>query len=109
MEFAWYMIKEPIANVFGLPRPMLHMLFGAILFVVSAWLFRPRRLGFLYAWLIVLGIELLNEAGDAYDWIRWTGGINTGDTIEDILLTMLSPTILAVFMFGWRLRQPRTQ
>lgn len=106
MELQWHIIKDLIADTAGLSRPVLHVLFGAIAFTVFGWLLRHKHRGLLHAWLIVFGLEIINEAADAYDWIRWTGGINTADTIEDIFLTMMAPTLMIAVLTGWRLIRP---
>lgn len=70
MEFQWHTIKEPIAKALAMPHPVLHVLIGGIAFFAMAWLLRSSRYGLVYAWFFVLTIELINEIGDAYDWIK---------------------------------------
>ena len=58
--------------------------------------FARRRLAAWWPWLLVLGLELLNEANDL--WVeRWPdAGQQYGEAMKDILLTMLLPTVLFV-------------
>jgi len=104
MDFTWYALKEPVADAIGLSRPLLHVLLGAVAYVVIAWTLRRVRHGLFYAWASVFALEVINEAADAYDWIRWTGHINTTDAFQDIFLTMLVPTIATLAMLGYRFR-----
>jgi hypothetical protein len=98
MEFHWYDLKEPVVAALGLPKPVLHVLFGALAFGCLVWLMRGRRHAPLWAWGGVLLLQFVNEAGDAYDWIGWTGSINYADASLDTVLTMAVPTVGAL---GW--------
>lgn len=61
------------------------------------------------AWLVVLALEVLNEVGDAIDWIGWTGAVNWQETAKDLALTMLIPTFaLLVCRILRRKKRPAT-
>ena len=105
MEFHWHIIKEPIAEAIGLSHPTLHVLFGAAIFTSAAWLLRKRKWLRFYAWLITLALEIVNETGDAYAWIGWTGYINIKGTIQDILLTMSFPTFAVIVLILMKYRK----
>jgi len=84
-------------NALGLPRPLLHALFGSLIFVALLWIFAKIKYRWLYALLSVAIIAVANEIADAYDMVRWVGSINTVDTIQDIILTMMVPALVVAF------------
>jgi len=90
----WYYFKEPIVNFFGMSRDALHVHAGLALFLLAPIMFRksPRR--FLYAWLVVLAAQLVNELLDFHDWYRWTQSWNWHKSITDFIHTMLWPSVL---------------
>lgn len=96
MDFHWHELKEPVVIALGLPRPVLHVLFGALSFGCFFWVFRGSRHALLLAWSAAFLLQLVNEAGDAHDWIGWTGGINYADTVADTVVTMALPTAAVV-------------
>jgi hypothetical protein len=92
MEFHWYVLKDPIAHAFGDYRSLLHVAFGGIVFAAVLFLQRNRQSPILNSWLFIPLIEILDEIGDVYD----AGRIRVVDTISDVLLTMLIPTLMAI-------------
>ncbi|URD61698.1 hypothetical protein M8312_04080 [Sphingomonas sp. KRR8] len=73
----------------------LHVLVGVLLQLGAASLLR-RGLSDWRPWLLVLSLELLNEANDL--WVeRWPDpGQQYGEGVKDILLTMILPTLLLI-------------
>ncbi len=73
----------------------LHAMIGALLFVMFAAILR-RRLSSAWPWLLVLLVELANEAND----ILHVGGaypsIQLGESLKDICTTMSVPTLLVI-------------
>ena len=91
----WYDGKRDFLDWIGLGNAEIHIHFGIATFLVLALLFRRYRHGLIFAWLGVFLAQTANEAMDAIDWIRWTGGVNWRDAGGDYLDTMFWPTVLA--------------
>ena len=71
----------------------LHVLAGVMLQLAAARVMRTSVADF-RPWLLVLGLELANEA---YDLLveHWPDpGMQWGEGLKDVLLTMFLPTIL---------------
>jgi hypothetical protein len=98
--FGWYQIKLLIEHASGISMDALHILVGFILFLLAARLLKtgvasPRP------WLVLLLLELLNEAYDLRVEIWPNFGTQLGEGIKDILLTMILPTLVALLAY-WR-------
>jgi hypothetical protein len=89
---SWYELKDPVATAFGLSHDAAHVFLAGLVFAFLYLLLKPGRMAAPVAWLIVLALEVLNEVGDAIDWIGWTGAVNWHETGKDLLLTMPLPT-----------------
>jgi hypothetical protein len=97
--FGWYQIKLLIKHASGISMDALHILIGFVLFVLAARLLKtsvasPRP------WLVLLMLELLNEAYDLHVEIWPNLATQLGEGIKDILLTMILPTLLAILVRG---------
>jgi len=95
-----YQVKLLIEHASGISMDALHVLVGVGLQLAFAVLFRTPIKGW-RPWLFVLALLLLNEASDL--WVeQWPQpGMQYGEGLKDILLTMLLPTVL---MIGARIR-----
>jgi hypothetical protein len=91
----WYQFKLLLEHASGISMDALHVLVGiglqlsfAIIFKTSLKSWRP--------WLFVLLLLLANEAGDL--WVeRWPEpGMQYGEGLKDVILTMVVPTILMI-------------
>lgn len=96
--FGWYQIKLLIEHASGISMDALHILVGFILFLLAARLLKtgvasPRP------WLVLLLLELLNEAYDLHVEIWPNFGTQLGEGIKDILLTMILPTLVALLSY----------
>jgi hypothetical protein len=73
----------------------LHVLAGVIIQLTAAALLRTdvadRR-----PWLLVLALELANEANDLFVEQWPDPGMQWGEGAKDVLLTMLLPTLIAL-------------
>ena len=102
-------LKEIIATYTGLERDALHIHAALFIYILAMLLFRQSRRSLL-PWIIVLGIELANEAHDLWEnWLRdsiWT----IGEGAKDLWNTMLWPTILMIVgrYTNWLSRRPKT-
>lgn len=87
--------KAALSDFLHLSKDALHIHFGIAAYLIASALFR-RPAGSLLPWLVVLGLELVNEGLDLAHDIRYGGldlwGIGAG--IKDILNTMFWPTAL---------------
>lgn len=78
----------------------LHVMVGVVLQLCGAALC-GRGLADARPWLLVLGLELANEANDL--WVeRWPNpGQQYGEGFKDILETMILPTLLLLVARRW--------
>lgn len=89
----WYEAKRFIEHATTLSMDALHVIVGAaLLFAFSLVLRRPVSDS--RPWLAVLVVTLVNEAADF--WLdRWpSAGMQFGEAVKDIVLTMLLPTMI---------------
>jgi hypothetical protein len=89
----WFELKEMVRHFTGWPMDTLHVMGGVILQLAVAALLRTS-LASRWPWLIVLLLELANEAYDL--WLeRWPSlGMQLGEGLRDLVATMLLPTLL---------------
>lgn len=102
LSFGWYEIKTMIERAIAFQDDALHVLVGVLfqLGIAIAW---RRSIGDARPWLIVLALELVNEASDfAFD--RWPHDMfpaQIGESLKDVMLTMLLPTVLLTVSRRW--------
>ncbi|RST30814.1 hypothetical protein HMF7854_08160 [Sphingomonas ginkgonis] len=89
----WYPFKQFLEHATGFDMDALHVLVGVGLQLGLA-LFLRTDIGRWRPWLIVFGLEILNEINDL--WVeRWPDPAHQyGEGFKDILLTMILPTLL---------------
>ena len=93
--YDWHQVKLFIEHASGISMDALHILVGFALFLLAARLLKTSVASPL-PWLILLALELLNEAYDLHVE-RWpTFASQLGEGGKDILLTMALPTLLLV-------------
>ena len=97
---AWYQVKLLMEHATGVSMDALHILVGVLVQLSFAALFRLQVRNWL-PWVFVLVLALLNEASDF--WVeRWPQpAMQFGESLKDVVLTMLVPTML---MLALRLR-----
>lgn len=86
-------IKDFIEPTFGISNDALHIWLGILLQLGVAQIFRTR-IASVWPWLVVLGLEILNELNDLSE--RWPGMLATqlGEGAKDLIVTMVIPTVL---------------
>lgn len=91
---SYYDIKAFIEHYSGLERDALHIHGALLLYILAMAVFRRSRRS-RFPWLVVLGVELANEA---YDIIVNLGKNKADEVIagsaRDLWNTMLWPTVL---------------
>ena len=89
----WHELKLLVEHASGVSMDALHVVAGVVIQVAVAALLRSS-LGSWRPWLVVLVLELANEAMDL--WVeRWPHpGMQIGEGVKDIVLTMALPTLL---------------
>jgi hypothetical protein len=91
----WGSEKKALAHTLQVSEPTLHVHVGLLLFVLACIITR-RGVGKWTPLLVVLAFELANEASDFIMFFmsrwRWT----PGETVLDIVLTMIWPTVLTL-------------
>jgi hypothetical protein len=89
----WFELKGLIEAHIGLERDALHIHAALFLYLVAMGLFRRSRRSRI-PWLVVLAVELANEAYDI--WYGWgiEHGLIFGSAAKDLWNTMLWPTVL---------------
>ena len=91
----WEAVKDWLSGSTGLTRDAYHLLLGIGLTLGLTWLLR-RPLGSWLPLLIVLALELVNEAFDftRYHVAGWPW--EPGPTLVDIALTIAPPLVIVV-------------
>ncbi len=89
----WYEVKLFVRHAGDVSMDALHVIAGVVLLFVIAFLLRtsvarPRPL------LIVLILEIVNEASDFRVEIWPHLGMQAGEAAKDVLLTMALPTVI---------------
>jgi hypothetical protein len=89
----YYQVKLFIEQLLGVEMDTLHVLIGVVLqFLAAAVLRMP--VSRIWPWLVVLLLELANEALDLA-MERWPDpGQQYGEGAKDLLLTMALPTLI---------------
>ena len=95
MVLDWETFKVWLSSEFHVSHAVLHIHLGLAIYLLSCLLLR-RPLGSVLPWLVVVALELTNEASDfaryyVSDW-PWT----PTNTIEDVINTLFWPTVLLV-------------
>src|SRR4029079_11220123 len=92
---SWHQGKLFLEHTIGIDHDALHIIVGAVAWLVFALVLR-RRLTSVVPWACILVLILWNEASDL--WIeRWPDpGMQYGEGAKDILLTMFVPTFFAL-------------
>ena len=100
---------DPIKDIIrlsGLPDPVLHLLLGLAIYLISAAVLK-RPLWSWTPWLIAFAFQAINEMADVGrdlmegDIIRWRGGL------IDTVVTMALPTLILLISKVRRRRQTR--
>lgn len=96
----WYALKRLAERSTGWPMDTLHVMGGVVLqLAVAALLRRPIKQW--TPWLIVLVLELSNEAYDLW-FERWPSLTHQlGEGARDVLGTMALPTLLMIVARRW--------
>ncbi len=89
----WHTAKTFIERSIAFSDDALHVMLGVVLLLIVALVTR-RSISRWLPWLIVLALELANEAVDL--WVeRWpVPAEQYGEGMKDVLLTMVLPTLL---------------
>ena len=92
-DFDWYQLKLFAEHSSGVSMDAIHVIVGVSLQLLIASLFkssvaRPMPL------LAVLALELLNEANDFRVEIWPDPGMQFGEAVKDVVLTMFLPTLI---------------
>lgn len=89
----WFQVKLFIQHASGIGMDALHVIAGTALLFASAFLLRTTVARPL-PWMIVLAVEIANEASDfrAEMWPEF--GMQLGEAAKDLILTMAIPTLI---------------
>jgi hypothetical protein len=89
----WIEAKHFVANALAISHDVLHLFVGVLLLLAAAILLRSPVSSW-RPWLVVFVLACLNELGDL--WVeQWPErAIQYGESLKDVLLTMLLPTLL---------------
>ncbi|HVR91912.1 MAG TPA: hypothetical protein VHG29_12585 [Novosphingobium sp.] len=91
----WFEAKIVFEHSLAFGHDALHSFVGVILQLLTAAALRCSVAQW-RPWLVVLALELANEASDLYGEIWPTRSAQWGESVKDLLLTMLLPTLLLV-------------
>ena len=89
----WYQLKLFAQHSSGISMDALHVIAGVVLQLLIAGLFRssvarPVPL------LAVLALALFNEASDFWVEVWPDPGMQAGEAVKDVVLTMFVPTVI---------------
>ena len=95
----WYQFKLFVEHASGISMDALHILVGFVIFLLAAQLLR-RSVASPLPWLLLLILELSNEAYDLHveRWPDFASQI--GEGVKDVLLTMAVPTLVMMLARG---------
>lgn len=88
----WYEIKGYVSDITGISMDVLHVHVGLILFLIF-WRMH-RRTPPILPYLGLLGLELVNETLDQYQWYQWTESFKWTESLGDLFNTMAWPSVL---------------
>ena len=96
----WYQLKLFAEHSTGISMDAMHVIVGVMLQLLIARLFkssvaRPMPL------LAVLALELINEANDFRVEIWPDPGMQIGEGVKDVVLTMFIPTLIFLVARRW--------
>ena len=101
-ESHWYSVKKLAEHASGWPPDTLHVIGGVLLqLVLVAWLRRGLADG--RPLLVVLVLELINDAHDLWVELWPSLPMQLGEGLRDVIGTLLLPTLL------WLLARRRPQ
>jgi hypothetical protein len=86
-------LKTDLATFLGISKDALHIHLGLAIFVALVLVLR-RPLSSLIPWLGVLAFELVNEAMDIFHWHEGAFSFEIGDSLKDLINTMIWPTLI---------------
>jgi hypothetical protein len=89
----WYQLKLFAEHSTGISMDALHVIFGVVLQLLIALLFKSS-LARAMPLLAVLALELINEANDFRVEIWPDPGMQIGEAVKDVVLTMFIPTLI---------------
>ncbi len=89
----WYQLKLFAEHSTGISMDALHVIVGVLLQFMIAYLFRSS-LARAMPVLAVLALELINEANDFRVEIWPDPGMQIGEAVKDVVLTMFIPTLI---------------
>ncbi len=88
----WSFSKTLLVELSGISKDALHVRIGLTAFFGSMF-FLKRSAASLLPWLVVLGLDALNEVRDLFIWRGEPGMAQLGESLRDLLNTMLWPTV----------------
>lgn len=93
MNSDWYEVKLFVQHASGISMDALHVIAGVFLQFALALIFRVplRRWS---VWISVLVFELVNEVGDLRTETWPHVGMQYGEGLKDVVLTMVLPTVI---------------
>ena len=91
----WFSLKTALEVGWGTSDATLHVVGGLALQIACAFLLR-LSVSSMWPWILVLLVQLVNEAADLH-WGGISGDGSLGASTIDTALTMLLPTALLLF------------
>ncbi len=89
----WYQLKLLLSHASGFSMDSLHVLLGPLGMLFFAWAL-GQSVARWTPWLLVLGLEFINEVHDL-SVEHWPDpGQQYGEGLKDLILTMILPTLL---------------
>ncbi|MFC3640168.1 hypothetical protein ACFONL_22795 [Camelimonas fluminis] len=95
----WHYYKEPIVEFFAMSRDALHVHLGLAIFFCALLLLNGRRHAVIWAWVMVLCAQTINELLDFHDWYIWVHAWNWKKSLMDCAHTLLWPSVFACWIW----------
>ena len=88
-------IKDVIRHATHLPDPVLHVMIGLVVFVLVALVLR-RGFASWWPFLVVAGLQAINEINDAVGDVLRFGDVDVRGTVADTVLTLVIPALIVL-------------
>jgi hypothetical protein len=97
MVLDWEAAKNWVSAEFHVSHAVLHIHLGLAIYLLTCLLLR-RPLGSVLPWLVVVALELANEASDFARYYVSAWPWTATNSIEDIVNTLFWPTVLVILL-----------
>lgn len=95
LMWTWKDTKDLVEHSIAFSSDALHVFTGVVILIAAALMMR-RSLASWLPWLVVFALACLNEAADLSVEYWPQRGMQYGESVKDLILTMALPTVLLI-------------